>query len=83
MPAVSANRRAMSEASKRLAAELMLDKQMLHDIAKKVVTAAQLRAAADYLMMACKVSQRRASRVLGRARSTLRYRRRQPPAKKP
>jgi transposase InsO family protein len=42
-----------------------------------VVTATQQRAAADYLGKAYQVSQRRASRVLGRARSTLRYRRRQ------
>jgi putative transposase len=41
-----------------------------------VVTAAQQRAAADYLGEAYGVSQRRASRVLRRARSTLRYRRR-------
>jgi transposase InsO family protein len=42
-----------------------------------VVTAEQQRAAADYLQAAFKVSQRRACRVLGRARSTARYRRRQ------
>jgi transposase InsO family protein len=42
-----------------------------------VVTATQQRAAADYLEKAYRVSQRRAGRVLGRARSTLRYRRRQ------
>lgn len=42
-----------------------------------MVTATQQRAAADYLGQAYHVSQRRASRVLGRARSTLRYRRRQ------
>jgi transposase InsO family protein len=42
-----------------------------------VVTAAQQRAAADYLRETYHVSQRRASRVLGRARSTIRYRRRQ------
>jgi putative transposase len=42
-----------------------------------VVTAAQQRAAADYLRDTYRISQRRASRVLGRARSTLRYRRRQ------
>jgi putative transposase len=41
-----------------------------------VVTAGQQRAAADYLGATYQVSQRRASRVLGRARSTLRYRRR-------
>ena len=39
-----------------------------------MVTAAQQRAAADYLCETYKVSQRRASRVLGRSRSTLRYR---------
>jgi putative transposase len=67
------------ERLKRLCAELMLDKQMLQDVAKKkVVTATQQRAAADYLRETFGVSQRRASRVLGRARSTIRYRRRQP-----
>jgi transposase InsO family protein len=39
-----------------------------------VVTPAQLRAAADYLTERYGVSQRRVSRVLGRSRSTLRYR---------
>jgi putative transposase len=34
---------------KRLVAELLLDKTMLQDIAKKVVTPDQQRAAADYL----------------------------------
>jgi len=42
-----------------------------------VVTATQQRAAADYLRETYGISQRRASRVLGRARSTIRYRRRQ------
>ena len=42
-----------------------------------MVTATQQRAAADYLRETYRVSQRRASRVLGRARSTIRYRRRQ------
>jgi transposase InsO family protein len=42
-----------------------------------VVTAEQQRAAAAFLRATFKVSQRRAGRVLGRARSTLRYRRRQ------
>jgi putative transposase len=41
-----------------------------------VVTATQQRSAAEYLVETHRVSQRRASRVLGRARSTLRYRRR-------
>ena len=40
------------------------------------MTARQQRAAADYLRETYAVSQRRASRVLHRARSTLRYRRR-------
>jgi len=43
------------------------------------VTAAQQRAAADYLSEAYDISQRRASRVLQRARSTLRYGRRPRP----
>lgn len=42
-----------------------------------MVTSTQQRAAADYLGTTYRVSQRRASRVLGRARSTLRYRRRE------
>jgi putative transposase len=44
-----------------------------------VVTAAQQRAAADYLCETYAVSERRASAVLGRSRSTLRYRPRQRP----
>ena len=47
------------------------------------MTASQQRAAADYLAEAYAVSQRRASRVLGRARSTLRYRRRDRSAELP
>jgi putative transposase len=42
-----------------------------------VVTAAQQRAAAAFLGQTYRISQRRAARLLGRARSTLRYRRRQ------
>ena len=38
-----------------------------------MVTAAQQRAAADYLGEAYGVSQRRAARLLGRARATLRF----------
>lgn len=41
------------------------------------MTAAQQRAAADYLCETYGISQRHASRILGRARSTLRYQRRQ------
>jgi putative transposase len=48
-----------------------------------VVTPAQQRAAADYLTEAYGVSQRRAGRVLGRARSTLRYRTRAPTQDEP
>jgi transposase InsO family protein len=44
-----------------------------------VVTAAQQRAAADYLSARFAISQRRASRVLGRSRSTLRYQPQQRP----
>jgi putative transposase len=64
---------------KRLVAELLLDKQMLQDIAKKVVSPDQQRAAADYLDEHYGVSQRRICRVLGRSRSTLRYRHRHRP----
>jgi transposase InsO family protein len=48
-----------------------------------VVTANQQRAAAGYLREAYDVSQRRAGRVLGRSRSTLRYRRRDRTAEQP
>jgi putative transposase len=48
-----------------------------------VVTATQQRAAADYLREAYRVSERRAGQVLGRARSTLRYRRRDRAAEAP
>jgi len=41
-----------------------------------VVTPTQQRAAADYLVETYGISQRHASRLLGRSRSTLRYRRR-------
>ncbi|MCI0457040.1 MAG: IS3 family transposase [Gemmataceae bacterium] len=50
---------------------------------KKVVTASQQRAATDYRREAYQVSARRASRVLDRARSTLRYRRRDRPVEAP
>jgi transposase InsO family protein len=40
---------------------------------KKVVTPDQQRAAAEYLAERYKISQRRAGRVIGRSRSTLRY----------
>jgi putative transposase len=47
------------------------------------VTPGQQRAAADYLTSTYRVSQRRASRVLGRSRSTLRYRVRSRPQDEP
>jgi putative transposase len=67
------------ERLKLLVAELLLDKKMLQEVAKKVVTATQQRAAADYLREAYGVSQRRASAVLDRSRSPLRYRPRRRP----
>src|SRR3984957_4848631 len=61
---------------KRLVAELLLDKTMLQDIAKKkVVSPDQQRAAADYLDEKYGVSQRRICRVMDRPRSGLRYHR--------
>ena len=48
-----------------------------------MVTSGQQRAAADYLTEAYGVSQRRAGRVLGRSRSTLRYRSRSPTRNEP
>jgi transposase InsO family protein len=48
-----------------------------------VVTATQQRAAADYLRQTHGISERRVGRVLGRARSTLRYRPRARPAEAP
>jgi transposase InsO family protein len=48
-----------------------------------VVTPGQQRACAAYLCEAYGISQRRAGRVLGRARSTLRYRRRDRTAEQP
>jgi putative transposase len=63
---------------KKLVADLLLDKQMLQDIAKeKVVSPDQQRTAARYLGERYSVSQRRVCTVMGRSRSTLRYRRRQ------
>ncbi len=53
----------------------MLEKQMLQDIAQKSVSTDQRRAAADYLGRRHGVSQRRACRVMGRHRATVRYRR--------
>lgn len=48
-----------------------------------MVTATQQRAAAAHLRATYQVSERRASRVLGRPRSTLRYRRRDRSAEVP
>src|SRR5438067_6379397 len=67
---VSTSRRHEVERFKVLVAELMLDTRMLQDVAKKkVVTATQQRAAANYLREKFAVSERRVSQVLGRARS--------------
>ncbi|MHB1559443.1 MAG: hypothetical protein ACYC61_18500 [Isosphaeraceae bacterium] len=63
------------ERLKRLVAELMLDQQMLQDLAKQVVTPDQQRAAADDLGERYGASQRRICGVMGRSRSTVRYRR--------
>src|SRR5260370_24373606 len=51
-------------------------------VEKKVVSADQQRAAADYLGARYGASQRRICGVMGRSRSTLRYRR-TPPADEP
>jgi putative transposase len=60
---------------KKLVAELLLDKQMLQDIAKKkVVSPGQQRAAVDYLGEQYGMSQRRACRIMARSRSVVRYR---------
>src|SRR4051794_4188826 len=67
------------ERLKRLVAELMLNKQMLQDLAKKVVSPDQQRAAVDYLGAHYGVSQRRSCGVMGRSRSTVRYRRKPRP----
>lgn len=48
-PAASANWRTRSNGLKRRVAELMLDKQMPQDVAKKAVKATQQRPASDYL----------------------------------
>jgi putative transposase len=61
---------------KKLVAELLLDKQILQDISKKVVSPNQQRAVADYIGEQYNISQRRICRILGRSRSVLRYRRR-------
>jgi putative transposase len=58
---------------KKLVVELLLDKQMLQDITKKVVTPDQQQAAVDYMGEHYRVSQRRICRVMGRSRSVLRY----------
>src|SRR5262245_3192593 len=50
---------------------------------KKVVTANQQRACVDWLSETYKASQRRVCRALGRARSTVRYRRRARPGEAP
>ena len=48
-----------------------------------MVTPTQQRAAADYLSEEYGASQRRIGRVMGRSRSTLRYRRGSEPTRRP
>ena len=61
---------------KKLVAELLVDRTMLQNVAKKVVSPDQQCAAADYLCERYGISQRRICRVLGKPRSVLQYRRR-------
>jgi putative transposase len=60
---------------KKLVAELLLDKQILQNISKKVVSPDQQRAAADYVGEQYDISQRRICRILGQSHSVLQYRR--------
>ncbi len=61
------------ERLKQILAEVMLDNRMLREVAQKVVTSLQQRAATAHLRKKFKVSQRRAARALGSNRSTVRY----------
>ena len=64
---------------KKLLSEAMLDNAMLKDIAsKKIVTPAAMREAVTHLRTSFEVSQRRACRVIGDGRSSVRYRHRRP-----
>jgi transposase-like protein len=62
-----------AEHLKKLAAEVLLDKQMLQDIAIKKVVSPNQQRAADYLAEEYGLSQRRVCYVMGRSRSTVRY----------
>ena len=75
MIAGAGNWRSKSIASRGWWPSCSSTKTVLQDIAKKVVTTDQQRAAADYLRERYGVSQRRICRVMGRSRSGLRYRR--------
>ena len=60
---------------KGLVAELSLDREILQEaVGKKMVSPVQRRRGAAWARQACRVSERRASRVLGVSRSTVRYR---------
>src|SRR5947208_3266336 len=62
---------------KKLLTEAMLDNAMLKDIAsKKMVTPVARRIAAAHLRQTYAVSQRRACKVIGGNRASIRYRRR-------
>ncbi|KAA5546359.1 IS3 family transposase [Roseiconus nitratireducens] len=59
---------------KALVADLSLDKQILQDVLfKKALRPARLRAAVEGTRQAYKISERRACKILGLARSTCRY----------
>ena len=58
---------------KQLVADLLLDKQMLQNVDKKMVTPRRKRPMVEYLQDAYGVSTRRACRVLPMHRSTYRY----------
>lgn len=59
---------------KRLLADLSLDKVMLQDIAPKVVSVSQRKAAARVLLSDYGISERRACRLVELSRKTFRYR---------
>src|SRR5262249_7436116 len=71
--AASANSRPRSNASSSWSPSSFWTRRCSRTWQKKVVTPNQQRAAADYLSQEYAISQRRASEVLGCARSTLRY----------
>lgn len=58
---------------KRLGAELSLDKAILQDVLRKGLTPGQRRGLVGYARDACRVTERRACRVLCASRATIRY----------